>query len=113
MPTPMPTMDAMVGAMLLTSVTAASTVISDEPIPSPTRATASGSPAAMTDPNANSRITRATATPTNSAVPLGGAKFSGTSPPSSTWTPVCCSSAAADHNASTPSEPVKSVTGTP
>ena len=43
---------ATVGAVVLTSVTAASSVISDEPTPSPTSATASGSPAATTEPKA-------------------------------------------------------------
>ena len=84
MPTPIPTMVAMVGAVVLTFVKAAISVINDDPMPSPMRATASGSPAAITVPNANSRITSATTMPTISVGPLGAAKFSATWPPNST-----------------------------
>ena len=96
----------------MTSVTAASRVTSDEPTPRPTRGTAIGSPAATTEPNAKTRISSAMSTPTSSATPLGGAKFSGTWPPSATCSPDCSVGAVAVRRASTASEPVKSVTGT-
>ena len=78
MPTPMPTIEAMVGAVVLTLVKAAMIAINDEPMPSPTIATASGNPAATTEPNAMTRMISATMIPTASAVPLGAEKFSAT-----------------------------------
>ena len=57
-------------------------------------------------------MSRAISTPTSSATPLGGAKFSGTWPPNATVNPACSVGAVAERSASTAAEPVKSVTGT-
>ncbi|GGT93978.1 hypothetical protein GCM10010208_16330 [Actinomadura livida] len=112
MPTPSPTMVASVGAVVATSVTAASSVIPDTPAPSPASATTSGRPAATTEPNASSRITSAAPTPIASATPLGAVTFSGTWPPNSTWCPASLSPCVADLSRSRVSPGSSSVTGT-
>ncbi len=51
--------------------------------------------------------------PMTSAPPDGAEKFSGSCPPNSTWRPACSTGFAASRSASTPSEPLKAVTGMP
>ncbi len=84
-----------VGLTEFTLVTPASRPIRLSPAPRPAAAISSGSPAARTEPNASSRMTRAAATPTASAVPLGPWIASGTSPPTPIRAPACRSGAAA------------------
>ena len=88
MPTPRPTIMAMVGAEVLTSITAASRITPPELMPSPASATPIGSPAPTTEPSARTRISSAASTPMISPYPeSGAAALSGTSPPSSTCRP--------------------------
>ncbi len=79
MPTAKPIIAASVGAKVATSRKFATKVTNSTPVPTPTMAVRIGSPAAMTDPKAISKMTRAKITPMISL--LGG------SPPakSRTW----------------------------
>ncbi len=84
MPTPRPTIVAIVGAMVEISVSPASRVTIAVPTPRPIIATSSGSPAATSEPRPTSRMIRAATMPTASATPLGAETFSGISPPNAT-----------------------------
>ena len=57
---------ATMGAAVLTSIAADSRARPPEPMPRPTSATETGSPAPMTEPKASSRISRAAITPISS-----------------------------------------------
>ena len=111
MPTPRPTIVATVGAVTLMSVTAAMSVITDMPTPSPKSATTSGSPAATTEPSASTMMISAATMPIASATPLGAWMFSTTWPPSSTCRPASFAGRAAARSSSIVSTPFRSVTG--
>ena len=73
MPTPRPTMVATIGAAVLTSMVAASSVMPAEPTARPTRATTIGSPALTTEPKASTRMSSAATMPISSPLPRIGA----------------------------------------
>ena len=86
-----------------------------EPTPRPVNAMASGSPAAVTEPNASTSSRMATTTPASSPVPpIACCALAGSSPPSSAWRPCSCAGAMARSSGSRPFAPVRSgsVTGT-
>ena len=66
MPTPRPIMVPRSGATVGTSMTAATNVMPERPIASPSSAVPMGSPAATTEPNAKSRMTTDTSRPIES-----------------------------------------------
>ena len=66
MPTPRPTIVATIGADVLTSMVAASSRMPLLEMPRPVSATAIGSPAPTTEPNARTRMSRAAPTPISS-----------------------------------------------
>ena len=85
MPTPIPTIAPIVVANSGIDRTFDRTTVSAMPTPTPATATASGSPMAITDPNATISTTMAKARPMNSD--CGGSNSLRASPPSSTCSP--------------------------
>ena len=82
-------MVATVGAAVLTSIVPPSRVTPADPTPRPMSATASGRPAATTEPKATMRMTSAAATPASSPVPfIVDSVWLGSSPPSSASRPA-------------------------